>query len=233
VIQDKARAKHFIKATQVPQEKLAYVPVSGLREPYRGTNNYFRKLFNISKDEKILLHAGRLAPDGMCLELAEAARAWADDLVLVLHNAASGYVDNAYLDKLKRAAPENKVYLSLNPVGWHRVPELISSADIGLLFFSDWSDPNWYEIALSSNKLVQYLQVGLPIISIDFLSLKGLMEECRCGETTHSPEGIEAQARKIFSDYQTYRNNAFTCYDKKYRMSLYFDSVLETIRQLE
>ena len=235
VIQDEARAAHFRRATGVSEDKLVYVPVSGLRKPYYGRGDYFRKLFDISLEKRILLHAGDLSYS-MCLEIAEAARSWADDLVLVLHSplatASPGWLDSTYLDELKRAAQNNKVYLSLNPVDWQHVPELVSSADIGLVFY-DRTCPNMYEIGRSSNKLVQYLQVGLPIVAIDFPSLKEVTQECRCGETTPAPDGIEAQARIILADYEAYRNHAFKCYEERYSISAYFDNVLERIRKIE
>ena len=170
----------------------------------------------------------------MCVELAEAANNWGDDLVLVLHSPMapqSIHFDGAYVDKVKRAARDNKVYLSLNPVQWEKLPELISSGDVGLIFYKD-KHPNFYEIGRASNKLVQYLQVGLPIITVDFPSLKNVTQECRCGESAHSPDEIEALARHILASYDVYRNHAFECYQTRYRITDYFDSVLDRIRQI-
>jgi glycosyltransferase involved in cell wall biosynthesis len=168
----------------------------------------------------------------MCLELVEAANNWSEDFVLLLHSPTTAWIDTPYMDQIRRTARDTKVYLSLKPVVWERLPELISSADIGLVFFKN-VDPCAYEIGRSSNKLVQYLQVGLPIITIDFPSLKEVLEECRCGECTHNPNEIETLIRRILADYGTYRDNAFKCYTERYSLSRYFDGVLERIRQLE
>ncbi len=235
VIQDEARGAHFTQATGVPKEKLVYLPVSGLRPAYREQGNYFRELFNISSEKRILLHAGALLRETMCLEIAQEALTWKEDLVLILHSPASvlssEWVDPSYLDKLKGVADNDRVYLSLDPVAWEDVPEMMSSADIGLMFY-DLTDPNFYEIARSSNKLVQYLQVGLPIIAIDFPSLKEVMQECRCGETTNHPSAIETAARNILSNYGTYRTNAFACYEGRYNFARYFERVLEKISEI-
>lgn len=230
VIQDVNRGAFFAKDNDVPNEKLVYVPVSGLREPYRGRSDYLREMFAIGPDKKILLNAGGFASWTMCLELAEAANNWGDDLVLVLHSSRR-YVDAAYLDRIKRAARSEKVYISLNPVDWEKVPDLIASADIGLVFY-EGTDPNVLEIGRSSNKLVQYLQVGLPIIAIDFPSLNELIRECRCGETTGDPNEIEGLARQILSDYSAYRKHSFECYAERYNITRYFDRVLEKIKQI-
>ncbi|MEI7827919.1 MAG: hypothetical protein WCI87_09040 [Euryarchaeota archaeon] len=235
VIQDEARGRRFIEATGVPKEKLVYVPISGLRKAYRGRDNYFRELFDIKPEKKILLHAGVFLREMMCLEIAQAALNWGDDLVLILHSPVSAPVSEGgrdYLEKLKRTADSDKVYLSLNPVEWQQVPQMISSADIGLLFY-DSNAPTFHEIGRSSNKLVQYLQAGLPLIASDLPSLKRVMQDCRCGETTNHPNGIEGAARKILSDYAAYRDRAFDCYEKEYHMSRYLGSVLEKISQIE
>jgi glycosyltransferase involved in cell wall biosynthesis len=236
VIADEARGMRFIEANRVPKEKLVYVPVSGLRTVYRDKGSYFRELFDIGPEKKILLHAGNLVRKAMCLEIAQAALNWGDDLVLILHSPAdalsSDWFDPDYLDELKRIANNDKVYLSLKPLEWQQVPDMISSADIGLELY-DWGDPSCYEIGRSSAKLVQYLQAGLPIIAVDFPSLKKVIQDCRCGETTHHPSGIEEAARKILSDYPSYREHAFVCYEENFHLSRYFDRVLEKISQIE
>ena len=94
----------------------------------------------------------------MCLEIAEAAQNWSDDLVLVLHSARKD-VDTKYVDRIRKRASQKEIYLSLSPIQWDLVPDLISSADIGLIFYRN-IDLNFYETGSSSNKLVQYLQVG-------------------------------------------------------------------------
>ena len=237
VIQDEKRAAHFLADNKLPPEKIVYLPVSGLRAPYQGKSTYLRDLLNISADQRILLHAGAIMDYGMCLELAEAANNWGDNLVLVLHSALAPqtlHFDSGYVDKVKRAAHANKVFLSLNPVPWDKVPELISSADIGLMFYKNKDkDPNFYEIGQSSNKLVQYLQAGLPVITTNFPSLRSVTQGCQCGESTEDLNEISALADRILTDYATYRNNAFKCYTEKYSLSRYFDVVIERIRQLE
>jgi len=231
VIQDKERGDYFVRDNKVPRAKLIYIPISGLSEIKRGKSDYFRDLFWIGHDKRIILDAGDIAASHMSLKIAEAANEWADDLVLILHGPTRE-PDSAYLDRLHRVARDEKVYISTNLVGWEQVPDLMSSADIGLLFLENL-DPNFRAVGQSSNRLVQYLQVGLPVITVDFPSLKKVLMECRCGESTDNPSSIESAARQIFLDYDKYRDNAFRCYEAKYCMSTYFGEVLERIRQME
>lgn len=231
VIQDEKRGAYFCHDTHVPRERLVYVPVSGLREEYRGRSNYFRDLFDISPEKKILLHAGAIADWAMCLELVKAANDWGDNLVLILHSP-NLWPDSDYLDKVQRVAHDKKVYISLSPVAWDDLPSMLSSADIGLLFYVN-ENPNLREIGRSSNKLVQYLQAGLPVIAVDFPSLRDAINEYHCGEVASSPDQIEVLAYKILTEYDTYRNNSFECYAERYRIFPYFNTVLEKIRQIE
>lgn len=231
VIQSKERGDYFVRDNEVPREKLIYVPISGLREIKKDKSDYFRDLYEIGPDKRIILDAGDIAASHMSLKLAEAANEWGDDFVLILHGPTR-QPDRAYLDRLNRIARDGKVYISTDLVRWEEVPDLISSADIGLLFLEDLS-PNFREIGRSSNRLVQYLQVGLPVIGIDFPSLKRVLRECHCGKTADDASSIESAARQIFSNYSTYRDNAFRCYETKYRMSSYFGEVLKRIRQME
>jgi glycosyltransferase involved in cell wall biosynthesis len=227
IIQDMNRAKYFMDDNGVPEEKIMLIPVSGMREVYKKSSNYLRTIFGIDSNKKVVLYAGSVLEWAMCLEIAEAAQNWPDDLVLVLHSARKD-IDTAYVDRIRKIASNKEIYLSLNPIQWDLVPDLISSADIGLIFYRN-IDPNYYEIGSSSNKLVQYLQVGLPVITVDFPSLREVVDEYGCGECARDPAEIELLTRKILANYDVYRANAFKCYEEKYRMSRYVKPLLETI----
>jgi glycosyltransferase involved in cell wall biosynthesis len=230
VIQDEKRGAHFVQEDDVPPEKLVYVPVSGLREPYWDRGNFFHEELGVPQDKRILLHAGGFQDRAMCLELVEAARDWPEDLVLVLHSPTTAWLDSPYVDK-SRHAVHSKVYLSLNPVAWEKVPDMISSADIGLVFYQDLGE-NFRETGHASNKLVHYLQVGLPVIASDYPSIMDVITAYHCGEGAGSPRDIEYLARRILDDYERYKANAFRCYESEYDFSKHFRKVTERIKQI-
>lgn len=232
IIQDKRRAKYLMKDNNIPEEKITLVPVSGLREIYENKSNYLQKSLGIDEDKKIIIQAGGLTNWSRSLEIAEVAQKWNEKMVVVMHNCRADLKNHPYTNQIKKLTKNKKVYLSLNPVEWEVLPELLSSADIGLIFYKNLSK-NFYETGSSSNKIVQYLQVGLPIITIDFPSFKEVIDEYRCGECAKSPEEIEELANKIFLKYSTYSANAFRCYETKYKFSNYFKTVINKIRELE
>jgi glycosyltransferase involved in cell wall biosynthesis len=232
VIQDKTRAQYLMRDYGVREEQFVYIPVSGLRERYEQKNDYFRMKFGIGEEKKVVLQAGSIKPGMMSLELAQAAQEWDDDMVLVLHTFDAEHIDAEYLHQINQLTEAKKVYLNLQAVSWDELPMLLSSADVGLAFY--WNRThNYIEIGNSSNKLVQYLQVGLPVVAIDFPTLKEVIERFKCGECVKEPGEIRAALRTIFADYSWYKSNAFTCYDEKYKFMNYFNPLLVRIHELE
>ena len=232
VIQDKGRAKYLIEDNEIPEEKIEYLPVSALGNPYYDKSDCLYKTLGIARDKKILLYAGNIGPWSMSLEIAQAAQNWNDDMVLVLHSWRTDLDDDPYLSQIKNLTRNKKVYLSLNPVNWESLPELLSSADIGLIFYKNLGK-NFYEIGSSSNKLALNLQVGLPIITIDYPSLREIIDGYKCGKCVEDPREIEKIANEIFSNYDFYKNNAFKCYQEKYEFSKHFKVVANRIKKLE
>lgn len=231
IIQDERRAKYLIKDNGVPENKFVYVPVSALGDIYQNKSDYLHRTLDVPKSKKIILYAGTIMSEFMCLEIAETAQNWDDGVVLVLHTWRADSSNDPYVHKIRGLTRNKKVYLSLNPVERESLPELLSSADIGLVFYQNLGG-NFYETGYSSNKLAQYLQVGLPVITSDYPSFREVIGGYRCGECAKGPDEIEKLAREIFSDYDSYRNNAFKCYQEKYEFSKYFKVVIDKLKDM-
>lgn len=232
IIQDKGRANFFLRDSSVPHEKIFYVPVSGLGSAYKEKSMYFHEKFGIDRSKKIILYAGNIRDWSMCLEIAREAQSWKDDKVFVIHTWRTNCINEDYVKKIIKLTGTKKVYLSANPVEYEKLPALLSSADIGIMLYMD-RGPNFREIGHSSNKLVDYLKVGLPVISTDFPSLRNVIESYDCGKCVRHPEDIEAEVENIFSDYDAYRNNAFRCYAEEYDFARYFSRVIGKIKEME
>lgn len=232
IVQDKKRAKLLRDDNHLEKDSMICIPVSGLAKPSHAKGEFLQNTYGIPSEKKVLLYAGNLLPWALCVEMAQAAQNWNDDFVLVLHSWREDATKDPYVNRIARLADGRKVYLSLLHVDWQKMPELLASADIGLSFYERLGE-NFYEIGHSSNKLVQYLQVGLPIITSDFPSLKDVVAKYQCGECANGPDDIEKLASKIFDDYERYRANAFRCYEDEYDFSKYFKKVIERIKEIE
>ncbi len=231
LIADERRAKYLINDNNIPIEKIVCVPVSALGETYQKKSDYLYKILGISKDKKIILYAGNIIEWSLSLEIAKAAQKWDDNMVLVLHTWKPNLDKDPYINQIRDLTKNKKVYLSLNPVEYESLPELLSSADIGLVFYKNLGK-NFYETGSSSNKLAQYLQVGLPVITIDYPSFREVIEKYKCGECAKSPEEIETLVKKIFLNYDAYRNNSFKCYMENYEFSKHFKIVIDKIKSI-
>jgi glycosyltransferase involved in cell wall biosynthesis len=229
IVQDEERARLFGADNHIPQERILCVPIAGLRPPYKKKSDYLRIHLGIPPEKRIILYAGNIADWSMSYEIAEAAQTWANDLVLVLHTYMTGEDQEPYIARLMPLTKTKKVYLSLNPVRWEVLPELLASADIGLAFYKNLGK-NFYHISGASNKLVQYSQVGLPVITSDFPDLVAAVEGNNWGKCAEKPAEIERLANEIFADYECYRNSAYDCYKKYYSIENYFSPVIDTIK---
>jgi glycosyltransferase involved in cell wall biosynthesis len=232
IVQDKKRAKHLRDDNHLDVDSIICVPVSGLAKPNHAKGEFLQKTYGIPSEKTVLLYAGNLESWAMCLEMAEAAQNWNKDFVLVLHSWREDLKNDPYVNQIRQLTHSGKVYLSLMDVDWQHMPELLSSADIGLVFYKRLGE-NFYETGHSSNKLVQYLQVGLPVITSDFPSLKDVVVRYQCGECANGPDDIEKCAGKIFDDYERYRANSFRCYESEYNFAKYFWKVIERIEKIE
>jgi len=232
IVTDKRRAALIRIDNSIESESIICVPVAGLGKAYRAKGNLLQEMCGIPPEKNVLLYAGYIAPWAMCLEMAEAAQNWRDDIVLVLHSWQENDANSPYITQIRRLTQTHKVYLSLKQVDWQKMPELVSSADIGLALYQNLGEAR-SEIGHSSNKLAQYLQMGLPVITTDYPSLRDVIDWYQCGECGTGPDSIEPLAEMIFDDYERYRANAFRCYENDYDFSKHFRKVTERIKQIE
>jgi glycosyltransferase involved in cell wall biosynthesis len=221
LIQDEHRAHHLIVDNSLDRKKVICIPVCSFGPPIEEKSNYLRDLFKIEKSKKIILYAGNIIEWSMCLELAESAKKWSDDYVLVLHTWRHEAKNEDYVKKIIALADNSKIFLSFNPLEYSDLSKLISSADFGVIFYKNIGE-NFFNTGNSSNKLAQYLQFGLPVITIDFPSFKEIIEKYDCGKCINNPEDIERMATAINLQYGYYRKNAFECYRENYDISKYF-----------
>ena len=150
---------------------------------------------------RILLRQGRIGP-GHALEATVrslplwASRDWG--LVLVGMRAPD------YADALARLAGELGVgnqLVVLPPVSYDEVLRLTPGADAGHALYEPVHINNMY-ITTASNKLLEYLAAGLPVLVSDRPGLRAFVEKHECGLTADegSPESIAAAVNALLGD---------------------------------
>lgn len=229
VIPDENRGKVFAKANGIEKAKIKYLTISTSGDAIVRKSRYFRDLFNIADDKKIVLYAGNIIEWAMCREIVESVDKWRSDFVLVLHTWRTDIENTDYYQKLVSIADPNRIYFSTEPVPYEKLPEVLSSADVGLLLYKA-IDENFTEIGSSSNKLAQYVQVGLPVIASDFPSIRRIFDKYGNGICVEHPYHIGDALEVIFEDYDRFRQGAFNSYRNHYNFSEAFKPILSELK---
>ena len=238
ITQDEARAKCLIEDNNIINEKILIVPNTYLQEGKIVRNRYLREILDISEDKKIILHVGGLIWYNMVPELISSVPTWPENCVLVLHGWVRrgtekgdylGYL--GYLRELTEGSGlyNKRIFFSTDVLPQEDLDKMVSSADIGIALYHN-VNLNFYNMA--SGKLFQYLKCSLPVITIDFPSLKKVVEDNCCGICINDKNEIAEAIRKILSNYETFSSNARKCFEEKYEFSRFYQNVIEKVSNL-
>lgn len=225
IIQDEERARLLLEDNKVPSSPILLVPVSQLGDRIDKKTDYLFKRLNIPREKRIILHLGAIVPGMYAIEIAEAAQKLPDEWVVVFHGPTGG--DNI-IDEIKKVNKNKKVYTSTDLIPFDELPNLVSSAEIGLAFYKNIS-LNDFNTGSSSGKLANYLQCGLPVITINFPSFTRVIEKYQCGICVDHPTDINLALKQITADYERFRINAFRCYKDRYEFSRHFQKVIDLV----
>lgn len=231
VIQSRERAQVYMKENKISEDSIRYLTIATCGQPITETGDYFRKKFHLSKDQIIVLYAGNIIDWAMCYETVQSVSNWPEKCVLVLHTWRKDIEKTEYFKKIVKESDPKKVYFSTTPVEYEKLPNILSSADIGLLFYRP-IDENFTEIGSSSNKIAQYVQVGLPLIANDFPSIRKIFQKYKSGVCVSSPDKIGVALIKVFEDYDSYRRGAFRSYEEHYNFPKAFAPILSELNKM-
>ena len=151
--------------------------------------------------QRILLRQGRIGPGHAIESTIRSIPLWASrewGLVLV------GIGEPEYLAMLARLASELEVAEQLTilpPVSYDEVLRLTPGADVGHALY----DPihiNNLHITTASNKIMEYMAAGLPLLVSDRPSLRAFVDRYECGLTADesSPESVAAAANTLLGE---------------------------------
>lgn len=228
IIQDENRAKVLIEENKLHNPEIIIVPNSAMgRIKEIIKTDYLKKRFNIKSGSLTLLQAGGIADWNRSLELVQSARSWPKNWILVLHGKCE---DNIYLNKIKNNISPGKVILSLSPVQYEQLDELIQSADIGLALYQI-RGINFFHMA--SGKIFHYMKNGLPVITMNFPNLMEIVEKNRCGKCIKDENEIVKAAKSILGNYKSYSYNAWKSYNEKYEFEKSFNKVFSRLKEIQ
>jgi glycosyltransferase involved in cell wall biosynthesis len=170
-----------------------------------------------------VLYLGLIEDTRHCLDLAYVARDHAEKFRVVYH----GYGETKYLDRIRCAAGE-AVTLSTELVPENLLPDLVASADIGLVFYKN-DCANDLLTAFSSEKVALYCRAGVPFIAFDTVSYRELVERFQCCVLIKNIREFPQAVEVILNDYSAYSINAIKAFREYYQ---YETNMVQVIKQL-
>ncbi|MBE0688222.1 MAG: glycosyltransferase, partial [Anaerolineaceae bacterium] len=225
IIQDGSRADALLKSNGVEKTNVLHLPVSAKGKAIRDKSGFLQKKLNIDQNKKIILYFGGLDKTRSISQIVESAKYLDDGVVLVLH----GFGPKRYIKHLISIADKSKVIFSFDFVPEAEILNLISSAHIGIALYKT-SNANDRLVAFSSSKIAYYTQCGVPIIAFDTESFRELANSYQCVELINTFNEIPYTVRKILGNYDFYREESFSAYQRFYNLD---DNFSRLIRELE
>ena len=111
---------------------------------------------------------------------------------------------DSYQEHLHDLAKELGVqarFAVLPPVGYDQVEQFTAGADLGHALYQPVHVNNVH-ISTASNKIMEYLSAGLPLLVSDRPALRALVEKYNCGATANeaSPDSIANTVNTLLGD---------------------------------
>lgn len=235
ISQSKERLELITNLKKISKDKLDcfYIPHSRLKSKNIERGNYFNNTFNIRQENTIILHLGWIHDVMDSFNLAKSTLSWQLSLDLVFHERAKRDPNDPYIKSISDLNSES-VHLSLCPVPYENLGNLIASCDIGLVTYKpDQYGESWTNIAKASGKLADYLAFGKPVICSNQSDLKHLIEKYDFGFTFDEYSEIPSLVLRINEFYERFSTNALTCFIEEFEFSKFFNPFLNRIIQKE
>jgi hypothetical protein len=150
-----------------------------------------------------------------------------------------GPLQPAYAQHIQGLAAEMGVQdrvVLLPPVPYHEVMQFTVDAHIGHALYEAVDDNNRLS-GTASNKLLEYMAAGLPVLASDRPGLRALVESYNCGLTADEsdPASIAAAVNALLGDPQRARlmgANAARTFDEVFRYDKQFAPVLAAMTEI-
>lgn len=208
IIQDELRARALLESNGIGKADVIHIPVSVTGDVIRKKSTFLHQRLGIDPSKKIVLYIGQVRKIRGALELMECAGRLGSDFVMVLHG-------QFFADAPTTDDHGGKLFFSRDLINNEDIPEMVSSAHIGIAFYPN-DIVNDRLTAFSSEKIAYYMQAGVPFIAYRNESYELLMAQHHCGEMVDRIVQLPQAVEKIAADYGQYRDAAFAAYEHFY-----------------
>lgn len=228
ITHDKWHGDFLMEHCSIKEKQLLFLPNSTYTEETFGKTYYLHDKLNIPYNKLIILHSGGLGKWFQCQELALSTKNWPENTTLVFHTSHQ-VESTAYYQDMVAKDFKGKVLFSTKPVDTSELDTLVASAGIGVATYSIRElDYRAKYMGLAAGKIGNYLKCGIPVIATKVSSLN-YIEDYRCGVLIDDLSEMAQAISTICNDYNTYVNNAHTCYQQLWQPEPYLKEILKTL----
>ncbi|MCW1300575.1 MAG: glycosyltransferase [Candidatus Parvarchaeota archaeon] len=233
IIQDEIRWHMLKRLNKIrKQAEVVFVPNSRIVKEDTGSvkSRYLHNELGIPEDKIIVLYSGSIFEGIGIQHVIEESIKWPSNTVLVLHVRGNKNIIDTLIDK----SAENSKNLYVLTKSYHEKEyyELLKSSSIGLVWYDDFVDPNYYYIGAASGKLFYYLECGLPVVARRLPGLAEILEYNKAGLCVDNARDIGTALKSIIENYDAYSQNAVLCH-RKYDFRTHFKNVVDRLLLLK
>ncbi|UCD77651.1 MAG: hypothetical protein JSW26_19850, partial [Desulfobacterales bacterium] len=214
IIQDKARQKLFEASCGAGFVNTVYLPV-GLNDSKFCQRAARQRASKKLTDEIHIVQSGTIAANRWSESLVNAYQSWPAEYRLHLR----GFIQPAVTRQV--AALNRRPILSDTLYDNHELPGILDRYDIGFVGYKE-DDANHRYIEHASSQLVQFLRLGLPVITCGSDELNRFVDDHHCGIGVCSMGQIPGALEKINRDYGFFSGSARKLFEEKFNLGRYF-----------
>ena len=217
VCQDPERAELLSIQNRIDSSKMFHIPVAGRTVKPAPRTRYLHQQLNINPNKKIALLVGSVSEMSRIDFLAESAKHWPNDWVLVFHNRYG--INQRIQSYVEKYSCIDNIYFSDKPVqNPNDMHKILHSASIGLAFYqsfpnSIWLGKNIKHLGLASGKISTYMQHGIPVITNDIGIMSDFITKAGLGRVVDIDRrfSIDFDEKKL----RTWQQNCLAFFQEK------------------
>jgi len=223
ITQDEKRREVFAALNEININKIKVVYNSTSGNIIETKSNYFRDLFGIKEEQKIILFVGSVIPEHGIFEVIEQFKKIDKSWVLVIH----GWIPDIEIKKkiLNIVADTENIFYSGGLLADDKKFDIFTGVDVGLVFFKPLNS-NLKYAAGSAGKLFDFIRSGVPVIGNNIPGMNLLLEGNNAGVTLDDDYNLELGVKTIEENFDMFRKNSFDTF-VKYEFSKTFETVIK------
>lgn len=231
ITHDKLHADFIGRHLKIKDLKYFTIPNGTIGKAIKSKSKFLHKRVGIPLDNKIVLHSGGFGPWFDSKSLAKKSADLPKEYSLVFHVSNNVTNDKYYKEYFAGRDINDKSIFSMRPVKTNELDELISSATIGIAWYS--TEVLGYRatmLGLAAGKVGNYLKCGIPVIVPDYESLN-YISEFSCGKQISDLSQLNGAIDEIDKNYEIYSKNALLCYNNLWAPEKYCQSIISELER--